>query len=299
MRPVHATMGEELPSASGLLSYSGLEWQRREPHQATMCEERLSYEESGSLSMPAASHRLGGRTAGVRSFRYLDALTTAFVVVLLVSNLLAQKICRLGPFNVSGALLLFPVTYIFGDVFTEVYGFAASRRAIWLGFFGTALLYAMGALTIALPAAPGWKNQAAFAAVFAIIPRILVASLTAFWCGEFVNSYVMARMKLLTGGRHLWTRTVGSTVAGQAVDTVLVITLTFGGSVPTRTLLGMIVSGYLLKVAYEVLATPVTYWVVHVLKRVEHSDPFDRDETFNPFLLAAASDSAPGQEATR
>ena len=217
------------------------------------------------------------------SFRYLDLLTTAFVVVLLVSNLLAQKICLVGHFAVSGAILLFPVTYIFGDIFTEVYGFAASRRAIWLGFFGTLLLYGMGAVTIALPPAPGWKNQQAFAVVFGFIPRILAASLVAFWAGEFANSYVMAKLKLLTSGRALWSRTIGPTVVGQAVDTLLVITLTFGGIVPARTIADMIVTGYCLKVAYEVLATPLTYAIIAGLKRAENSDPFDRDETFNPF----------------
>ena len=189
----------------------------------------------------------------------------------------------IGPFAISGAVLLFPLTYIFGDVFTEVYGFAASRRAIWLGFFGTALLYAMGAILIALPAAPDWKNQQAFATVFGVIPRILAASLIAFWAGEFANSYTMARLKLLTNGRKLWTRTIGSTIVGQAVDTVLVITLTFAGTVGVHTLLRIIATGYLLKVAYEVLATPITYLVIHWLKRAEGSDAFDRHETFNPF----------------
>ena len=220
-----------------------------------------------------------------RQFKYLDALTTAFVVVLLVSNLVAQKVCQIGPFPVSGAVLLFPITYIFGDVFTEVYGFAASRRAIWLGFFGTALLYAMGAAVIALPAAPGWGNQAAFATVFGFIPRILAASLMAFWAGEFANSYTMARLKLLTSGRMLWTRTVGSTVVGQAVDTVLVITLTFAGVYPWRTLLNIMATGYLLKVGYEVMATPLTYLVVNGLKRSEGVDTFDTSGNFNPFSL--------------
>ncbi len=218
-------------------------------------------------------------------FKYLDLLTTAFVVILLVSNLLAQKICQIGPFAISGAVLLFPITYIFGDVFTEVYGFGASRRAIWSGFFGTALLYGVGAAVIALPSAPGWANQAAFATVFGFIPRILAASLVAFWAGEFANSYVMARMKLRTSGRMLWTRTVGSTVVGQAVDTVLVIGLTFGGIFPVKTLLNIMATGYLLKVGYEVLATPLTYLVVNALKRAEHTDAFDRAEDFNPFSL--------------
>jgi uncharacterized integral membrane protein (TIGR00697 family) len=221
-----------------------------------------------------------------RRYKYLDALTTAFVVILLVSNLVAQKVCVIGPFAVSGAVLLFPITYIFGDVFTEVYGFAASRRAIWLGFFGTALLYVMGVIVIALPPAPGWPNQKAFSTVFGFIPRILAASLIAFWAGEFANSYTMARLKLLTDGRKLWTRTIGSTVVGQAVDTVLVVTLTFAGTIPARTLLNAILTGYCLKVGYEVIATPLTYLIINWLKRTEHADAFDRHENFNPFSLA-------------
>ena len=167
----------------------------------------------------------------MRPFRYLDALTTAFVVILLVSNLVAQKLVRIGPFTTSGAMLLFPITYIFGDIFTEIYGYAASRRAIWLGFFGTALLYAVSALVIALPADPEFHNQAAFVTVFGILPRILIASLLAFWAGEFANSYTMARLKLATNGKMLWTRTVGSTVVGQLVDTTLVVAITFWGYV--------------------------------------------------------------------
>lgn len=221
-----------------------------------------------------------------RRYKYLDALTTAFVVILLVSNLVAQKVCVIGPFAVSGAVLLFPITYIFGDVFTEVYGFAASRRAIWLGFFGTALLYVMGVIVIALPPAPGWPNQKAFSIVFGFIPRILAASLIAFWAGEFANSYTMARLKLLTNGRKLWTRTIGSTVVGQAVDTTLVVTLTFAGTVPARTLVNVILTGYCLKVGYEVIATPITYLIINWLKRTEHADAFDRHENFNPFSFA-------------
>jgi hypothetical protein len=234
-----------------------------------------------------------------RSYKYLDALTTAFVVILLVSNLIAQKICligpvsigqwSMGPFAVSGAILLFPITYIFGDVFTEVYGYAASRRAIWLGFFGTSLLYVIGAIVIALPPAPGWKNEQAFSTVFGFIPRILAASLVAFWAGEFANSYTMARLKLFTDGRKLWTRTIGSTVVGQAVDTILVIALTFGGIYPVHVLVNVMVTGYALKVGYEVIATPLTYLVINWLKRAEQSDAFDRHESFNPFSLAETS----------
>lgn len=222
-------------------------------------------------------------------YRYLDALTTAFVVVLLVSNLLAQKICRIGPWPISGAVVLFPITYIFADVFTEVYGYAASRRAIWLGFFGTALLYVVASIVIALPADPEWHNQQAFLTVFGFLPRILISSLIAFWAGEFANSYTMARLKILTRGRWLWTRTVGSTIVGQAVDTVLVITLTFGGKYSLRTMLEIIATGYALKVGYEILATPLTYLVVGWLKRAESSDAFDAHTNFNPFRFGDKS----------
>jgi uncharacterized integral membrane protein (TIGR00697 family) len=232
----------------------------------------------------------------MRRFRYLDALTTTFVVILLVSNLVAQKVVRIPlftfhghplAFSTSGAMLLFPITYIFGDIFTEIYGYAASRRAIWLGFFGTALLYAVSAIVIALPSDPEFKHQQAFVTVFGILPRILIASLTAFWAGEFANSYTMAKLKLITKGRWLWTRTVGSTVVGQAVDTTLVIIITFAGTFTPGKLFQIIWQGYLLKVAYEVLATPVTYLVVNGLKRAEHVDTFDTHTNFNPFRFAA------------
>jgi uncharacterized integral membrane protein (TIGR00697 family) len=220
-------------------------------------------------------------------FIYLDALTTGFVVILLVSNLVAQKVIKVGPVTTSAAMLLFPITYIFGDVFTEVYGFAASRRAIWLGFFGTALLYAVSAVAIAIPADPDWHNQEAFKTVFGFIPRILASSLVAFWGGEFANSYTMAKMKLWTNGEKLWTRTIGSTVVGQLVDTTLVISLMFVGQLPLWTIFKMIGTGWLLKVGYETLATPVTYAVIGWLKRAEGVDTFDRGESFNPFQFVS------------
>ena len=216
-------------------------------------------------------------------FRYYDLLVHAFVVILLISNLVGQKITAVGPFRISGAQLLFPITYIFGDVFTEVYGYGASRRAIWIGFFASALLAVMGLVTVWLPPAPGWDGQAAFARVFNFVPRLIVASLIAFWCGEFANSFVMAKMKLLTKGRYLWTRTVGSTVAGQAVDTIVVMVLAFGGSLSTGLIANLIASAYLGKVLYEVAATPVTYWIVNSLKRREGVDVFDTNTDFNPF----------------
>jgi uncharacterized integral membrane protein (TIGR00697 family) len=219
-----------------------------------------------------------------RVFRYYDLLVSIFVVVLLISNLVGQKICAFGALRVSGAQLLFPITYIFGDVFTEVYGYAASRRAIWIGFLASGLLAVMGMITVALPAAPEWPNQRAFATVFEFVPRLVIASLLAFWCGEFANSFVMAKMKIWTKGRMLWTRTVGSTVVGQAVDTMVVMVVAFAGTVSLKVIANVIVSGYLFKVVYEVLATPLTYAVVNALKRAEGVDAFDYGTSFNPFV---------------
>lgn len=226
----------------------------------------------------------------MRKFRYLDTLTIVFVVVLLVSNLVGPKICQIGPFKLSGAQLLFPITYIFGDVFTEVYGYAASRRAIWLGFLAMGLLSLFGAIAVALPPAPDWHNQQAFAIVFGLVPRFAVASLVAYWAGEFTNSYTMAKLKLLTRGSKLWTRTIGSTLTGQAVDTTLVILIAFYDA-PWATKGTIIVSSYLGKVIYEVLATPLTYAVVYGLKRAEQVDTFDDHTSFNPFRFGAPAAS--------
>lgn len=216
-------------------------------------------------------------------FRYYDLCVHVFVVVLLVSNLVAPKIVAVGPFRVSGAQLLFPIAYIFGDIFTEVYGYGASRRAIWVGFFSSALLAVMGLVAAALPPAPGWEDQAAFAKVFGFVPRLIVASLVAYWCGEFANSFVLAKLKLVTRGRHLWTRTIGSTVVGQAVDTAVVMIAVFGGSLSWGLIANLIGSSYLAKVLYEAAATPVTYAVVNFLKRKEGVDVFDYQTRFNPF----------------
>ena len=216
-------------------------------------------------------------------YRYLDPLIHIFVVVLMVSNLVGAKIVALGPFRISGAQLLFPITYIFGDIFTEVYGYAASRRAIWTGFLASALLSVMGLITVALPPAPGWPNQQAFEIVFHFVPRMVAASLIAYWAGEFTNAYIMAKLKLWTKGKHLWIRTIGSTVAGQFVDTVAVMVIAFGGSLNTDLIVTLIVSGYLGKVLYEAAATPLTYAVVDFLKRKEGVDVFDYGTDFSPF----------------
>ena len=232
-------------------------------------------------------------TAQRTEFRYYDLLVHVFVVVLLVSNLVAQKLCSIGPFTIngiefgpfliSGAQILFPVTYIFGDIFVEVYGYSASRRAIWIGFLSSALLATMAQITTSLPPAPEFHNQEAFEKVFGFVPRVLAASLVAYWCGEFANAFVMSKMKIWTNGKHLWTRTVGSTVVGQFIDTVVVITIVFIGVQSFPTMLNLMVTGYTAKVLYEAAATPLTYWVVNRLKRIEKIDVYDKEVDFNPF----------------
>ena len=218
-----------------------------------------------------------------REFRYYDLLVHIFVVLLLISNLVGQKITAIGPVRVGGAEFLFPLTYIFGDVFTEVYGYGASRRAIWIGFYAAGLLSLMCVFMVWLPPAPGWNNQEAYRTVFYQVPRMVAASLIAYWCGEFANSFVLAKMKVWTEGKYLWTRTVGSTVVGQGVDTIVFMGLAFGGSLTPALVASLIFWGYLFKVVYEVLATPLTYLVVNFLKRHEGVDTFDRSTNFNPF----------------
>lgn len=234
--------------------------------------------------------RLTARDARLSSFRFYDLLVHIFVVILLISNLVGQKICVIpfihifgSPARVSGAQLLFPITYIFGDIFTEVYGYGASRRAIWLGLFANILLTVMGVFVTSVPAGPDWPNQKAFEAVFYTVPRFVVASLIAFWAGEFTNSYTLAKMKLWTDGKWLWTRTVGSTVTGQFVDTTLVILIAFTGRASWGTMASLMFWGYVSKVVYEVVLTPLTYAVVGALKRAEGIDVYDQNTNFNPF----------------
>jgi uncharacterized integral membrane protein (TIGR00697 family) len=216
-------------------------------------------------------------------YNYLDGFITLFVVVLLISNIIAAKFFAIGSFRVSCAEILFPITYIFGDIFTEVYGYAASRRAIWYGFFASFLLVALSYAAVAIPAAPEYKDQVAFATIFKPVGRIVLASLVAYWCGEFANSFTLAKLKLLTKGRYLWTRTIGSTVVGQAVDTTVVVFVAFYGMRPLGVIVQLIISAYLMKVIYETVMTPATYAVVNFLKRAEGVDYFDYETNFSPF----------------
>jgi queuosine precursor transporter len=224
-----------------------------------------------------------------QKFRYYDMLVSVFVAVLLISNIVAPKLVEVGPFLFSGAQFLFPLTYIFGDIFTEVYGYAGSRRAIWNGFAASILMTLVSVTVVALPPAPGWPHQQAFETVLGVMPRLIVASLIAYWAGEFANSFVLARMKVLSNGRYLWMRTIGSTAVGQAVDTVLVMTIAFAGIWSFSEIVRVIISGYIGKVLYETAATPVTYAVVNFLKRREEVDILDSDTDFNPFKAKLAA----------
>jgi uncharacterized integral membrane protein (TIGR00697 family) len=231
----------------------------------------------------------------MRQYRYLDLLINIFVVVLLVSNLIAPKSVAVGWFRFSAAQLLFPITYIFGDIFTEVYGYGTSRKVIWMGFMASIIMTAFGLFAIWIRPAPEFKNQAAFEIVFGVLPRNVAGSLLAYWAGEFANSLTVAKMKLWTGGKYLWTRTVGSTIVGQAVDTTIVIVFIYWGS-PLQEMFRLIVSGYLFKVVYEVLATPLTYLAVNFLKRAEGVNYFDRSTNFNPFAVKATETLPSHQE---
>jgi len=208
-----------------------------------------------------------------------------FVAVLLISNVASAKIVKLGPLTFDGGTLLFPISYIFGDILTEVYGYRRSRRVIWVGFFCAALMALTFAVVGWLSPAEGWNNQSAYDAILGTTPRIVLASLTAYWAGEFSNSYTLARMKVLTRGRWLWMRTIGSTLVGEGVDTLLFVTIAFAGVLPTSLLIAVGLSNYVFKVGIEVLMTPLTYQVVSFLKRTESEDVYDRDTNFNPFIL--------------
>lgn len=219
-----------------------------------------------------------------QSFRYFDFVMAAFVVVLVLSNVIgAAKLSEVGGFVFGAGILFFPVSYVIGDVLTEVYGYARARRCIWAGFGALLFLALMSWVVVSLPPAPGWGGQSAYESVFGQVWRIVIASITAFWAGEFVNSFVLARMKVLTQGKALWSRTIGSTVVGQAVDSLIFYPVAFLGVWTTEQVLTVMVTNWAMKVAWEVILTPFTYWVVGSLKRAEGVDIFDRGTDFTPF----------------
>lgn len=217
--------------------------------------------------------------------RYLEIITGIFVAVVIISNIASTKILLLGPFTFDGGTLLFPISYIFGDVLTEVYGYKASRRVIWTGFLSCLVLSGVLWIVGKLPPAADWPHQEAYQNILMYTPRIAIASLIAFAAGEFSNSYILAKMKIWTKGRFLWTRTIGSTLVGEGVDTALFCVIAFAGLFPGRLLAAIIISNYIFKVGVEVLATPATYRVVGFLKKREEIDVYDTETNFNPFSL--------------
>lgn len=228
-----------------------------------------------------------------RSYRYYEFVMAAFVTVLICSNLIGPaKIAQLdlpvmGTFIIGAGALFFPISYVFGDILTEVYGYARARRVIWAGFAGLGFASVMAAVVVALPPAPFWHHQGAYEIAFGSTWRIVAASMVAYFCGEFVNSYVLARMKVLTAGKWLWTRTIGSTIVGEAVDSALFYPLAFYGTgiIPNDKLPMVMLAQFIAKVGVEIVFTPVTYRVVAWLKRAENVDHYDRDTNFSPFTL--------------
>ena len=228
---------------------------------------------------------------GARPLRYFDFVMAAFVAILLLSNVLgAGKVAQVwlpgvGWWPFGAGILFFPVSYVIGDVLTEVYGYARARRCVWAGFCATLFMAFMSFVVVALPPAPEWTNQAAYETIFGQVPRIVFASVCAFWAGEIVNSYVLAKMKVWTQGRHLWTRTIGSTVAGQGVDSLIFYPLAFWGAQgwTNDLVFKVLITQWVLKVSWEVLLTPVTYAVVAFLKRREGIDVYDENTNFTPF----------------
>jgi queuosine precursor transporter len=230
----------------------------------------------------------------MKNYRYYDLLLGAYVCVLLCANLIGPAkvttvhVPAFGEVTFLAGVLFFPFSYFFGDILTEVYGYARDRRVVWSGFAALIFASIMATVIVDLPPADFWRDkQSAVETVFGSTPRIIAGSIIAFWCGSFVNSFVLAKMKILTSGRWLWTRTIGSTLCGELVDSALFYTIAFYGMWPTRQLIGVTVTQYLMKSVWEIIMTPLTYKIVGFLKRVEHEDYYDRTTNFTPFSLKA------------
>ena len=235
------------------------------------------------------AHALSGHR-----FKYYDFAMAAFVAILICSNLIgAAKLVQFFELNIGGwevgvfgaGILFFPLSYVLGDILTEVYGYARARRVVWAGFAAVLFMAFMAWVVVSMPSAPGWEGQAAYEEVFGLTPRIVFASVIAFWAGELSNAFVMARMKVWSGGKHLYQRTIGSTVVGQGVDSLLFYPIAFLGVWTTSQVITVLVTNYLLKVLWEAMLTPVTYKVVGALKRAEGVDVYDKETEFTPFSI--------------
>jgi queuosine precursor transporter len=222
-----------------------------------------------------------------RDYKYLSLITVAYVTLQLVSDVTAGKIVQLGTFQVSVTVLFFPFTYIFADVLTEVYGYARSRSVIWKVFFSSIVAGILYSIVVRVPPATGFESNDAYTRVLGSVPRILLGGWIAVWVGGILNDYVLAKLKVATQGRHLWARTIGSTIVGEFANTTLFYVIALYGILPTSLLLSSILSGWLLKSLLEVVLTPWTYWVVNTLKRLEREDYFDTSTNFNPLIIEA------------
>ncbi len=219
-------------------------------------------------------------------YRYYDLIMALFVTVLLCSNLIGPaKIWTFYGYSFGAGILFFPISYLFGDILTEVYGYARARKVVWAGFGALAFASLMSWVVLALPAAPGWGGQEALQSVFGTTPRIILASISAYWIGEFSNSYVLAKMKLWTKGKLLFTRTIGSTIIGTAIDSGIFYPVAFWGVWTNDQVISVMLGNYALKVLWEAAATPFTYRIVAFLKKVEHEDYYDHKTDFTPFSL--------------
>lgn len=218
-----------------------------------------------------------------RSYKYFSVISVFFVSVLLISNIASTKIVDLKWFTFDGGTLLFPLSYIFGDILTEVYGYRKSKQVIWLGFFSALIMALVLMLVGKLPSAPGWDNQDAYNIILGSTPRIILASLVAYFCGEFINSFILAKMKIITKGKYLWTRTISSTLVGEFIDSLIFVIIAFAGVLPNSLLVTLVVSNYIFKTLIEILFTPITYRIVGFLKKREAEDFYDYKTNFNPF----------------
>jgi uncharacterized integral membrane protein (TIGR00697 family) len=240
---------------------------------------------ANSSTIPAASTQ-PKTNSHARSYQYYDLVMASFVTILLCSNLIgASKVCTVGGVTFGAGVLFFPISYVFGDILTEVYGYARSRKVVWAGFTAMGFATFMGWFILNLPPAEGWPHQEAYNTVFGNTIRIVFGSLLAYFSGEFANSFTLAKMKILTRGRHLWMRTIGSTIVGEAVDSLIFYPIAFLKVWPTSLVLQVMVSNYLIKVGWEVVMTPITYKVVNFLKRAEKEDYYDYNTDFTPFSL--------------
>jgi queuosine precursor transporter len=219
------------------------------------------------------------------NWRYFSVISSVFVAVLLISNTVGGKIIHIFGLNLPGGIVLFPISYIFGDVLTEVYGYRASRKIIWTGLGCAVLMSFVYYLVQVIPPASFWPNQQAYESILGFVPRVTFASIVAYFCGEFSNSYILAKMKVFTKGKHLWSRTIGSTVLGEGVDTIVFCLIAFTGVFTSTEILSIVISNYVIKVLYEVVATPGTYAIVNFLKRAEGVDVYDYNTNFNPFII--------------